>query len=77
MYILKVLKHVILDVSISSKAMGIMKFFINDIFEKLAQVAAHFALAITRSYSCCVFLYSALVAAALQTFLWENFLDKR
>ncbi|XP_073526285.1 uncharacterized protein [Phyllobates terribilis] len=36
-YIFKVLKQVHLDIGISSKAMGIMNSFINDIFEKLAQ----------------------------------------
>ncbi|KAM0035421.1 putative transcription factor Hap3/NF-YB family [Helianthus debilis subsp. tardiflorus] len=35
-YIIKVLKQVHLDIGISSKAMGIMNSFINDIFEKLA-----------------------------------------
>ncbi|KFK34613.1 hypothetical protein AALP_AA5G168600 [Arabis alpina] len=35
-YIFKVLKQVHPDVGISSKAMGIMNSFINDIFEKLA-----------------------------------------
>uniref|UniRef100_A0A3Q7J9H8 Core Histone H2A/H2B/H3 domain-containing protein n=2 Tax=Solanum lycopersicum TaxID=4081 RepID=A0A3Q7J9H8_SOLLC len=36
-YIFKVLKQVNPDLDISSKAMGIMKNFINDIFEKLSQ----------------------------------------
>ncbi|KAF8402860.1 hypothetical protein HHK36_010951 [Tetracentron sinense] len=36
-YIFKVLKQVHPDIGISSKAMGIMNSFINDIFEKLAQ----------------------------------------
>lgn len=36
-YIFKVLKEVHPDLAISSKAMGIMNSFINDIFEKLAQ----------------------------------------
>ncbi|KAK6152970.1 hypothetical protein DH2020_012609 [Rehmannia glutinosa] len=36
-YIFKVLKQVHPDIGISSKAMGIMNNFINDIFEKLAQ----------------------------------------
>nr|CAA69025.1 histone H2B like protein [Arabidopsis thaliana] len=35
-YIFKVLKQVHPDIGISSKAMGIMNSFINDIFEKLA-----------------------------------------
>ncbi|XP_024378170.1 histone H2B.11 [Physcomitrium patens] len=39
-YIYKVLKQVHPDTGISSKAMGIMNSFINDIFEKLAQEAA-------------------------------------
>ncbi|KAH0669517.1 hypothetical protein KY285_023684 [Solanum tuberosum] len=36
-YIFKVLKQVHPDIGISSKAMGIMNNFINNIFEKLAQ----------------------------------------
>ncbi|XP_057498854.1 probable histone H2B.1 [Actinidia eriantha] len=36
-YIFKVLKQVHPDIGISSKAMGIMNSFINDIFEKLAK----------------------------------------
>ncbi|KAF8397529.1 hypothetical protein HHK36_016447 [Tetracentron sinense] len=43
MYIFKVLKQVHPDVGISSKAMGIMNSFINDIFEKLAQEASKLA----------------------------------
>jgi len=43
MYIYKVLKQVHPDTGISSKAMGIMNSFINDIFEKLAQEAARLA----------------------------------
>ena len=42
-YIFKVLKQVHPDTGISSKAMGIMNSFINDIFEKLAQEAARLA----------------------------------
>ncbi|KAF4359375.1 hypothetical protein F8388_009837 [Cannabis sativa] len=42
-YIFKVLKQVHPDVGISSKAMGIMNSFINDIFEKLAQEASRLA----------------------------------
>ncbi|CAK9277902.1 unnamed protein product [Sphagnum jensenii] len=42
-YIYKVLKQVHPDTGISSKAMGIMNSFINDIFEKLAQEAARLA----------------------------------
>ncbi|KAL6554340.1 Histone H2B [Orobanche minor] len=42
-YIFKVLKQVHPDIGISSKAMGIMNSFINDIFEKLAQEAARLA----------------------------------
>ncbi|KAL9423694.1 hypothetical protein AB3S75_035723 [Citrus x aurantiifolia] len=36
-YIFKVLKQVHPDIGISSKAMGIMNSFINDIFEKFAR----------------------------------------
>ncbi|EFJ25938.1 hypothetical protein SELMODRAFT_18569, partial [Selaginella moellendorffii] len=43
-YIFKVLKQVHPDTGISSKAMGIMDSFINDIFEKLAQEASRLAL---------------------------------
>ncbi|KAM3201051.1 Histone H2B.1 [Capsicum chinense] len=39
-YIFKVLKQVHPDIGISSKSMGIMNSFINDIFEKLAQEAS-------------------------------------
>ncbi|KAM0039304.1 putative transcription factor Hap3/NF-YB family [Helianthus debilis subsp. tardiflorus] len=39
-YIFKVLKQVHPDIGISSKAMGIMNSFINDVFEKLAQEAS-------------------------------------
>jgi histone H2B len=42
-YILKVLKQVHPDISISSKAMSIMNSFINDIFEKLAVEATKLA----------------------------------
>ncbi|XP_049347279.1 histone H2B-like [Solanum verrucosum] len=42
-YIFKVLKQVHPDVGISSKAMGIMNSFINDIFEKLAQESSRLA----------------------------------
>ncbi|BBN17932.1 histone H2B [Marchantia polymorpha subsp. ruderalis] len=42
-YIYKVLKQVHHEMGISSKAMGIMNSFINDIFEKLAQEAARLA----------------------------------
>ncbi|KAI5062467.1 hypothetical protein GOP47_0023006 [Adiantum capillus-veneris] len=42
-YIFKVLKQVHPDTGISSKAMGIMNSFINDLFEKLAQEAARLA----------------------------------
>ncbi|KAJ7559051.1 hypothetical protein O6H91_04G067500 [Diphasiastrum complanatum] len=42
-YIFKVLKQVHPDTGISSKAMGIMNSFINDIFEKLAQEASKLA----------------------------------
>ncbi|CAK9227510.1 unnamed protein product [Sphagnum troendelagicum] len=42
-YIYKVLKQVHPDTGVSSKAMGIMNSFINDIFEKLAQEAARLA----------------------------------
>ncbi|KAL6573465.1 Histone H2B [Orobanche hederae] len=42
-YIFKVLKQVHPDIGISSKAMGIMNSFINDIFEKMAQEASRLA----------------------------------
>ncbi|CAK9214311.1 unnamed protein product [Sphagnum troendelagicum] len=42
-YIYKVLKQVHPDTGVSSKAMGIMNSFINDIFEKLAQESARLA----------------------------------
>ncbi|XP_008225870.1 PREDICTED: probable histone H2B.1 isoform X2 [Prunus mume] len=42
-YIFKVLKHVHPDIGISSKAMGIMNSFINDIFDKLAQESSRLA----------------------------------
>ncbi|XP_058741806.1 probable histone H2B.3 [Vicia villosa] len=42
-YIFKVLKQVHPDIGISSKAMGIMNSFINDIFEKLAQESSRLA----------------------------------
>eukprot|EP00249_Psilotum_nudum_P000475 c12207_g1_i1 orf=104-526(+) len=42
-YIFKVLKQVHPDTGISSKAMGIMNSFINDIFEKLAQEGSRLA----------------------------------
>jgi len=42
-YIFRVLKQVHPDIGISSKAMGIMNSFINDIFEKLAQEASRLA----------------------------------
>jgi len=42
-YIFKVLKQVHPDIGISSKAMGIMNSFINDIFEKLASEASRLA----------------------------------
>ena len=42
-YIFKVLKQVHPDIGISSKAMGIMNSFINDIFEKLASEASNLA----------------------------------
>jgi len=41
--IFKVLKQVHPDIGISSKAMGIMNSFINDIFEKLAQESSKLA----------------------------------
>ncbi|KAF3964681.1 hypothetical protein CMV_011057 [Castanea mollissima] len=43
MYIFKVLKQVHPDIGISSKAMGIMNSFINDIFEKLASESSRLA----------------------------------
>ncbi|XP_058741813.1 probable histone H2B.3 [Vicia villosa] len=42
-YIYKVLKQVHPDIGVSSKAMGIMNSFINDIFEKLAQESSRLA----------------------------------
>ncbi|CAN4100836.1 unnamed protein product [Withania somnifera] len=42
-YIFKVLKQVHPDIGISSKSMGIMNSFINDIFEKLAQESSRLA----------------------------------
>ncbi|MCL7029553.1 hypothetical protein MKW94_020595 [Papaver nudicaule] len=42
-YIFKVLKQVHPDIGISSKAMGIMNSFINDIFEKLANESSKLA----------------------------------
>ncbi|KAK4791932.1 hypothetical protein SAY86_022367 [Trapa natans] len=42
-YIFKVLKQVHPDIGISSKAMGIMNSFINDIFEKLAHESSRLA----------------------------------
>ncbi|PIA43755.1 hypothetical protein AQUCO_01800068v1 [Aquilegia coerulea] len=42
-YTFKVLKQVHPDIGISSKAMGIMNSFINDIFEKLAQESSRLA----------------------------------
>ena len=42
-YIFKVLKQVHPDIGISSKAMGIMNSFINDIFEKIASEASKLA----------------------------------
>ncbi|CAF1698254.1 unnamed protein product [Brassica oleracea var. botrytis] len=42
-YIFKVLKQVHPDIGISSKAMGIMNSFINDIFEKLARESSKLA----------------------------------
>ncbi|GLT28346.1 hypothetical protein SLA2020_032860 [Shorea laevis] len=43
-YIFKDLKRVHPNIGISSKAMGIMNSFINDIFEKLAQEASRLAM---------------------------------
>eukprot|EP01018_Ginkgo_biloba_P020949 Gb_12082 [translate_table: standard] len=42
-YIFKVLKQVHTDIGVSSKAMGIMNSFINDIFEKLANESSRLA----------------------------------
>ncbi|KAL3628599.1 hypothetical protein CASFOL_027645 [Castilleja foliolosa] len=42
-YLFKVLKQVHPDIGISSKAMGIMNSFINDIFEKLAMESSRLA----------------------------------
>ena len=43
MYVYKVLKQVHSDTDISSKAMGIMNSFLNDIFECIAGEASHLA----------------------------------
>ncbi|XP_055421237.1 histone H2B type 1-K-like [Bubalus kerabau] len=43
MYVYKVLKQVYLDTGISSKAMGIMNFSVNDIFKCIAGEALHLA----------------------------------
>uniref|UniRef100_T1IH14 Histone H2B n=1 Tax=Strigamia maritima TaxID=126957 RepID=T1IH14_STRMM len=43
MYIYKVLRQVHPDTGISSKAMGIMNSFVNDIFERLAAEASRLA----------------------------------
>ncbi|GFP99968.1 probable histone h2b.1 [Phtheirospermum japonicum] len=43
MYLFKVLKQVHPDIGISSKAMGIMNSFTNDIFEKLAMESSWLA----------------------------------
>ncbi|XP_012597430.1 histone H2B type 1-M-like [Microcebus murinus] len=42
-YLYKVLKHVNSDTCISSKAMGIMNSFVNDIFERIAGEASRLA----------------------------------
>ena len=42
-YVYKVLKQVHLDTGISSKAMGIMNSFVNDIFERIAGEASRLA----------------------------------
>ncbi|XP_004640219.1 histone H2B type 2-E-like [Octodon degus] len=42
-YVYKVLKQVHPDTGISSKAMGIMNSFVNDIFERIAGKASHLA----------------------------------
>ncbi|XP_030926262.1 probable histone H2B.3 [Quercus lobata] len=42
-YLFKVLKQVHPDIGISSKAMGIMNSFINDLFEKLARESSRLA----------------------------------
>ena len=44
LYIYKVLKQVHPDTGISSKAMGIMNSFVNDIFERIATEASRLAL---------------------------------
>ena len=43
MYVYKVLKQVHPDTGISSKAIGIMNSFVNDIFERIAGEASHLA----------------------------------
>ncbi len=42
-YIYKVMKQVHPDTGISSKAMGIMNSFVNDIFERIAGESSHLA----------------------------------
>uniref|UniRef100_UPI00398EF5DF histone H2B 1.2-like n=1 Tax=Pristiophorus japonicus TaxID=55135 RepID=UPI00398EF5DF len=42
-YIYKVMKHVHPDTGISSKAMGIMNLFVNDISERIVGEASHLA----------------------------------
>ena len=42
-YIYKVLRQVHPDTGISSKAMGIMNSFVNDVFERIASEASHLA----------------------------------
>ncbi|XP_072345688.1 histone H2B 7-like [Scyliorhinus torazame] len=42
-YIYKVMKQVHPDTGISTKAMSIMNFFVNDIFERIAGEASHLA----------------------------------
>ncbi|KAF2282526.1 hypothetical protein GH714_043697 [Hevea brasiliensis] len=59
-YIFKVLKQVHPDIGISSKAMGIMNSFINDIFEKLAQEASRLARVVTE---CVAVEYMSLPAS--------------
>ena len=53
MYVYKALKQVHLDTGISSKAMGIMNSFVNDVFERIAGEAsclAHYNKRLTITY---------------------------
>ncbi|KAG6570724.1 Histone H2B.6, partial [Cucurbita argyrosperma subsp. sororia] len=68
-YIFKVLKQVHPDIGISSKAMGIMNSFINDIFEKLAQESSKLA-----RYNKKPTITSREIQTAVRLVLPENYL---